>query len=317
MAALHSDAILIQEVAYEVPNGVLCGKMWGNPDAPKKMIAIHGWLDNAGSFDGLLPLIFANGSIQQDYNILALDLPGHGLSSNFSDACSYNYPEYAICIKRVIEKLGWSKLSLMGHSLGGGISLLLSISIFTSVERLIIFDEPYCESITPSEFIGTHLKEVLNNVDAYTEPTGFKTYSTLDDIVNRILTGNKYLTEASARLLAIRGSKAVENGYTFTRDLRLKIPTPMKFLFESPLSFTQKLNNRVCFPSLFLLPAESEYPEARDFIKQGLKFPDCVTVQEIPGTHHVHLNQPEIVAPIIIDFIAPNDHGETSMSAKL
>ncbi|KAI6659312.1 Heterogeneous nuclear ribonucleoprotein A/B isoform X2 [Oopsacas minuta] len=274
MATIQTDNSMFQEVSYAVPFGKLCGKLWGNPLAENKMIALHGWLDNAGTFDGLFPLLFSDARISNSYSILALDLPGHGLSSHLSDGYFYSYSEYVINVKRVIDKIGWKKVSLLGHSKGGGVALLLAVSIEEMMSKLIVIDEFYFETITGNEMFSSHLKEVLSKVDAYTKSDGYKVYATMDEIVSRILSGNKHLTEAAAKSLAIRGCHEVEGGYAFSRDLRLRAPEPMMLMSESFLEFAQKVNNRVTFPSLFILPLDSEYPDAQDVIKQGLKLPE-------------------------------------------
>lgn len=51
------------------------GKWWG-PRDKQPIIAIHGWQDNAGTFDPLIELL------PKDLSILCIDLPGHGLSSH-------------------------------------------------------------------------------------------------------------------------------------------------------------------------------------------------------------------------------------------
>eukprot|EP00800_Vazella_pourtalesii_P015679 TRINITY_DN4297_c0_g2_i1.p1 TRINITY_DN4297_c0_g2~~TRINITY_DN4297_c0_g2_i1.p1 ORF type:complete len:320 (-),score=12.47 TRINITY_DN4297_c0_g2_i1:200-1159(-) len=304
MATVQIDTSLFQEVSYSVPFGKLCGKLWGNPSAENKMIALHGWMDNAGSFDSLIPLLFTNDTIASNYSILTLDFPGHGLSSHLGDGYFYSYSEYVINVKRVIDQAGWKKISLLGHSKGGGVALLLAVSIEKMISKLIVLDEIYFETITRDEMFTSHLKQVLSKVESYTKPEGYKVYATIYDVVSRIMSGNKHLTEAAAKSLAIRGSYKVDGGYTFSRDLRLRVPEPMMLMSDSVLSFAQEVNNRVTFPSLFILPVDSEYQESRDVIKQGLKLPECVTVKEVPGKHHVHLTHPQVVAPIIIDFLA-------------
>ena len=312
MAEVQPAPVSFQEVSYPVPFGKLCGKLWGNPSAENKMIALHGWMDNAGTFDSLLPLLFENDTISKEFSILALDLPGHGLSSHLSECYFYTHSEYVINVKRVIDQMGWKKVSLMGHSTGGGVALLLAVSIGEMMSKLIVFDEFYFETMTVNEFLGSHLKEVLSKVDAYTKPNGYKVYPTIDDIVSRILLGNEHLTEAAARSLSIRGSYEVDGGYAFTRDLRLKALEPMKFLSDNVLSFAQEVNNRVTFPSLYILPVDSEYPEAQNVLQKGLKLPACISLKEVPGKHHVHLTQPEVVAPIIIEFLGYQDQYQDS-----
>ena len=45
---------------------------------------MHGWQDNAGSFDRLIPLLPRN------HAYLAIDLPGHGLSSRIPNGMQYH-----------------------------------------------------------------------------------------------------------------------------------------------------------------------------------------------------------------------------------
>ena len=55
----------------------------------KKILCLHGWLDNAASFNRLAPLLLDSFPVsdeqqQQPMEILALDFPGHGLSGHKS-----------------------------------------------------------------------------------------------------------------------------------------------------------------------------------------------------------------------------------------
>ena len=117
-----------------------------------------------------------------------------------------------------------------GHSKGGGVALLLAVSIEKMISKLIVLDEIYFETITRDEMFTSHLKQVLSKVESYTKPEGYKVYATIYDVVSRIMSGNKHLTEAAAKSLAIRGSYKVDGGYTFSRDLRLRVPEPNQIL---------------------------------------------------------------------------------------
>ena len=59
-----------------VPWGHLSGKEWGNEDG-EPWIALHGWLDNCGTFDTLLPLF------PRTQRVICFDFPGHGWSSPY------------------------------------------------------------------------------------------------------------------------------------------------------------------------------------------------------------------------------------------
>lgn len=54
--------------------GHLACKLWGN-EHERPILALHGWQDNAGTWDPLAPLLC------NKRPILAIDFPGHGLSS--------------------------------------------------------------------------------------------------------------------------------------------------------------------------------------------------------------------------------------------
>ena len=61
-----------REYTLETKNGVCIGvKEWGS--GPKRVLGLHGWLDNAATFDRLAPLLPL-----ADITLLAVDFVGHG-----------------------------------------------------------------------------------------------------------------------------------------------------------------------------------------------------------------------------------------------
>jgi pimeloyl-ACP methyl ester carboxylesterase len=67
------------------------------------------------------------------FRLIAIDLPGHGASSNARDpATGYVLSVYAACVVDVLEQLGVTRAAVLGWSLGGHIALDL-ISRFTGV----------------------------------------------------------------------------------------------------------------------------------------------------------------------------------------
>lgn len=86
---------------------------------------LHGWQDNAGTFDRLIPLL------PKEFSYLAIDLPGHGLSSQIPAGMQYHTIDKIYTINHLLKEYNWDKVSLIGHSLGSIISFLFT-SVFPS-----------------------------------------------------------------------------------------------------------------------------------------------------------------------------------------
>ena len=109
----------------------ITGKRWGNPDGAP-VLCLHGWLDNAGSFDKLAPLL-----PNDKFDFVAIDLPGHGFSSHYPTGMNYRFSDTFTTIRYVKEFLNWEKFSFMGHSMGGGVCIWYTSIFPEDIDRLI------------------------------------------------------------------------------------------------------------------------------------------------------------------------------------
>lgn len=84
---------------------ITLGKWWGSKDA-QPILALHGWQDNAGTYDKLAPIL------AQKIAILSIDLNGHGHSSHLHDGTFYYvFWDGIILVRRVIKHYKWDKVS--------------------------------------------------------------------------------------------------------------------------------------------------------------------------------------------------------------
>lgn len=74
--------------------------------------------------------------LQKNYRCIAVDLPGYGKSSKGNYEGSMRY--YAKVIKELGEKLGLQKVTLVGHSMGGQISITAALAYPEWVEKLVL-----------------------------------------------------------------------------------------------------------------------------------------------------------------------------------
>ena len=97
------------------------------------MLCVHGGAANAHWFD------FVAAGFTSSYRVFALDLPGHG-DSDWSDADSYTGQSYALDVAAAVEQLDLRDFVLMGHSMGGMVSLLYAATKPERLGKLIVLD---------------------------------------------------------------------------------------------------------------------------------------------------------------------------------
>ncbi|NXC71165.1 SEHL2 protein, partial [Anhinga anhinga] len=101
---------MFSELKFPVPWGHVAAKAWG-PSEGRPVLCLHGWLDNANTFDKLIPLL------PRDYYYVAMDFSGHGLSSHRPAGSPYHFLDYVSDVRRVAAALQWRRFTLMGHSM--------------------------------------------------------------------------------------------------------------------------------------------------------------------------------------------------------
>ncbi|XP_017882336.1 probable serine hydrolase isoform X2 [Ceratina calcarata] len=290
----------VEEIEIPVPWGHISGKWWG-PKSEQPLVAIHGWQDNSGTFDRLIPLL-------SNESVLAIDLPGHGLSSHLPRGQFYYiFCDGLITLRRVAKYFKWNKIKLLGHSLGGAISFLYAASYPDEVEFMISLDIASPSVRDPSKIapltgdtIDKYLKyEALeaSNVPLYT-------YNEVLDIVEDAYNGS--VSREGAIALMKRGIRPSSNPekYYFSRDPRLKVSALGMMSMDLVLAYATQIKcaylNIRAMPGLKLDHPEN-YDIVMDQIKMGAK---KFEYHKVEGSHHVHLNNPEKIASIIDNFLS-------------
>jgi len=113
----------------------------------ENILILHGW---GANIDTIMPIfnIFKN-----THRVYAIDLPGFGGSSEPNEVFgSFNYADI---IKEFIEKMGIEKLSLVGHSFGGKISIILSSKFPDMIEKVVLIDS---SGLIPKRTFKYHFK---------------------------------------------------------------------------------------------------------------------------------------------------------------
>ena len=111
------------------------------------VVLLHGWGQNIQMMEPLVKGL-------KNKKVLILDLPGFGESDEPDNVWSIE--DYADFINKFVNKLGYEKCSIIGHSFGGKIGLIYASKYNT--EKLILFGSPYKKEITEITFKVKMLK---------------------------------------------------------------------------------------------------------------------------------------------------------------
>ncbi|KAG8235118.1 hypothetical protein J437_LFUL014381 [Ladona fulva] len=290
----------VTEIQIPVPWGHISGKWWGRTDR-KPLLGLHGWQDNAGTFDRLMPLL------PEDVSVLAVDLPGHGLSSWYPSSIYYNTQQGLVCVRMIVKHFKWDSVSILGHSMGSELGFLYSAVYPDDIKILIGLDliKPISvDQVKLAKRAASIIDKTLDMHDINKDNCPKYEYS---ELVERLLKGYKgSLTKDCCEVLLKRGKVKFDNcKYYYTRDPRLNSSTGL--LSEFPHDHLMTLANRIRCEVLNIkgkpgkdFEDQKHYYEALDLVKNSAK---RYEFHEVDGSHHFHLSNPVPTADIIEKFL--------------
>ncbi|KAM3623678.1 uncharacterized protein V6R79_014219 [Siganus canaliculatus] len=289
----------VSELSVPVPWGEIRGKIWG-PDHGRPVLCLHGWADNCGSFNSLIPLL------PTECRYVALDLVGHGRSSHRLPGAFYSVPDYVVDVRLVADALQLKKFSIIGHSMGGDVAAMFTALYPEMVDALILLDAFGFLPTNSTEITKVMRQGIVEMLQYEKKAQEKKRVYSYEKAVERLQTANPALSERSVHVLLERGLAQVEGGFVFSRDLRVNFKNIVRLSLEQNL----ELQSRIKAPVLLVLAEEGSSrglsePAQQKYIKTILQ---CLqdrnrSVVKIPGDHHIHLNKPEVVAPPVCDFL--------------
>ena len=99
------------------------------------MLCVHGGAAHAHWFD------FVAGAFTTGYHVMAMDQRGHGDSDwDRRETPQYNYAQYAADVHALTEKLDLRDFILVGHSMGGLLSIVYAATYPGRAKAFIMID---------------------------------------------------------------------------------------------------------------------------------------------------------------------------------
>lgn len=274
------------ELLIEIPGFTIAARVWGEPGG-LPIIAIHGWLDNASSFEFLAPLI-------EGAHIVAIDSPGCGHSSHRARGAFPLMHDEIFYVLQVADQLGFKDFVLMAHSRGGVLAQLIASACPQRIRALVLLDivgfyttvgDNACERLrlSVSTFFGpqrqaSHFKDLKEAAEG------------------RMLSSP--ISYESALALTKRGTEQVDGEWMWTFDRRER--NFISIIRHSDEQLRQ-ISEGIEAPTCVVLGEKGILDEKH--AKERAALIRDHELHFVPGGHHVHMDDAQSVAAFVNPFL--------------
>jgi pimeloyl-ACP methyl ester carboxylesterase len=263
--------------SFEVGGLRLSALEWGRAGRPA-LCFLHGGSAHAHWFDGVAP------AFADRHHAIALDQRGHG-ESQWPAVPAYATPDFVADLVGVADALGWERMTLVGHSMGGHNAMNFAASHADRLSALVIVDSR--PSLPPDRLDRMHRRG----------HRGPRRHETLDAAVRsfRLLPRETVADPAFLEHLARQGIVERDGRFMYRFDPACngqRRPTDNWPLLE-----------RIAAPTL-LVRAEHSPVLTRDMAAEMVKRIPSVRLEEIAGVHHhLVLDAPAAFTAVLERFL--------------
>ncbi|MCU1343892.1 MAG: hypothetical protein JWL70_158 [Acidimicrobiia bacterium] len=270
---------------------------WGQRDAPP-IALIHGGFDFAATFDLLAPLL-----VDRGFRAVAWDQRGHGESAR---AALYSWQADLRDAAAVLDTLGPDPVPVVGHSKGGMMAMFIAAALPRRFSHVVNIDgvpskgagaADVSDQDRQDEWAPSHeewLDRRRMSASAKRKP------GSVDALARRRHRLNPRLPMGWLRYLAAVGSTQDDDGHRWKLDPSIPVggfgPRRPEWALDVMSSLTT--------PLLAMVSTEHEpmgwHTDPGD-VPQYL--PPEGRLEVIEGGHFLHLEQPEEVQRLVVDFV--------------
>jgi len=293
---------ILDDLQFESRGLTIKARQFGNP-AGTKVLGLHGWLDNADTFAVFAPFL-------EDIHLVAIDLPGHGLSGHRSEHTSYYLWEYVNDVIEVLEQLKWQKPHILAHSMGTGVAAILAAAFPKKAGKLCFLD-----GLGPA-FVTEHDDSILNyykksvrqlklarktHLYGFAKDENAALFNTREEAIQNRMSGfSGTISRVASEILVKRDLLKVKDGFKWRHDPRLVLPNHFCMTEKQAQVFIKNIQS----PVKIILGTEGLFANG-DRHERIDQFRNADLVQ-VEGNHHFHLDTPLQTSLIINDFFLNN-----------
>ncbi|WP_291865962.1 alpha/beta hydrolase [Bradyrhizobium sp.] len=270
---------------------------WGNASAPP-LLLIHGGLDHSRSWDHVAR------ALRTDFHVIAPDLRGHG-DSDWAKGSSYSLADHVYDLAGLVKSEGLEKAAVVGHSMGGMVSLTYAGAFPEKVSRLVVLDGVTNFPARRVKPIDVRIADWVADLDK-TAQRRTQRYASVADGADRMLGRNARLTLEQAIHLATHAlKKDAGGGYGWKFDPYLRARAPYRLSLEDNIA----LWSRIACPTLLVAGSESFLPDPETAGVLG-HFRQAELVKIDGAGHWVQHDKPAEIIDALKTFLAASARGK-------
>ena len=222
---------------------------WGNASRPT-LVLVHGNRDHARSWDQVAR------ALRHEWHVVAPDLRGHG-DSAWVEGGPYAIADNVLDLANLIDALGPEPVTLVGHSLGGSVTVMYAGVYPERVRKLVSIEGlgpppamiERMRARPPHERVRDWVRQMRDL--AARQP---RRYPSLEAAAKRMREENPFLSEELALHLTMHGVNRNEDGsYSWKFDNYTRTFAPYRFDVED----MRALWKRISCPVLLIRGADS------------------------------------------------------------
>ena len=253
-------------------------RMWGSSPNGRGIVLVHGGAAHSRWWDHIGPLLTV------DRRVIAIDLSGHGDSGRRE---SYSFDGWAREILAVAADAGLDAPTVIGHSMGGVVTLRLAALFGSRIEGAVVIDSPV-RNPAPEQHAAQD-RRVFRELRVY--PSREAAIARFRPVPDQPVLG--YIADH----VAATSVRQVDGGWTWKWD-------PRVFVLEPPRA---PLTRLACRVALFRAEHGIMSAEMSEIMYDRLG--RVAPLIEIPAAgHHIMLDQPIALAAALRTLLTDWDH---------
>jgi len=266
--------------------------VWGDETKPP-LLLVHGTRDHARSWDRTAE------ALTDRYCVYAPDLRGHG-DSQWAIGGDYSIIDYALDIHALGEAVGRAPYTVIGHSLGGGVTLQYAGAFPDKVSKVVTIEGLGGLGWVSGARRPAHVRmrqwvESMRKL----EQRRLRSYADIDTATERMMEANRHLSPGLARHLTVEGvNPADDGGVTWKFDNFTHAGSPYEFNMED----ARDLWNQIRCPLLIIWGDESW--GVRNMELDLSAFHDYRYEKVAQAGHWVHHDQFDVFIGLVNRFLA-------------